>query len=396
MPRQFSLMQMIMAILLVAILLCFYQTEGGGRRHEMIETLAYNSDGSKLLVAKLACRDADAPGKAYRDSLSRTISWIRSDSGICAETIQRDFHREGRGGSHEFWHKGRNSVALGFNDHIAIADFGGGEVKFGQSLESSKKTGLAHLPILSVAVSNSERFVGASGSIVPDAWYGIFDTRHNEWIMKHRYDRGLTTEPFVMFSTDGQRFLSATENLVEIWDTSSQSGLKTIESTTPIRSVSFLPDHSILVVGDNQATRFSDAGETLGKYEPQTGDIATAAGDGNTIAISSSGVVRVFDTYKENLICSIFTGESSITCIALSPSGMKLALGNANGLVSQFDVQSGEKLWTVSPPTRYRWSRQVPAYLLLAWLFVAFILWLLYENRHSSVKSEVANLEANS
>src|SRR5262249_52120795 len=126
---RFTATRFLMGAALVVILLGFIPAEGWGTRYQMIEGITFSSDNSRILVTKLAARDACVSGKFYKADVSRTISWLDAATGKDRGVILRDFKPGNCGPAFQLWRMGRTSAVCNpINDEVSVTTFGGGNV----------------------------------------------------------------------------------------------------------------------------------------------------------------------------------------------------------------------------------------------------------------------------
>ena len=144
---------------------------------------------------------------------------------------------------------------------------------------------------------------------------------------------------------------SSSQNLLAIWDWSSECYLLKQQFNSPSSSISFCPfDYNILAVGDHTGSlNFFNAqtGFILSKYTPENPSpivsVCFSSKKHRAIfATNSDGRFLAFDTVKNKFFRNIDIGESLSPVLALSPSGdLAIVSTSQSWIVKVVDIQRG-------------------------------------------------------
>lgn len=374
MPR-YTLSQLLMGTALIATLLGFVQTEGCGTRRTMIESLSFVSDDSRIVVSKLACRDARIPFKCYKADVSRTISWLDAcgeDHGI----IQQDFKPGNCGPAFHLWWVGRTSVVPHpSNGHVAICTFGGGDVTCKLDNGKSAAMPLQH-PVSNISYSPSGRFFAGSGmdEVI------VLDTQDNTIALRvQTFGLPFLSASLMAFTTDETDIVVADSSGVLVWDIVTSTRVSTvIRGGEPrINAIAVAPDNTLIACSDDWVRRYDFAGQVVAAIADHGAHSCCVSTDGNRLAVCGEGQLTVYDLVSNNVLRSLpFQG---VTALAISSSGDELAVGDCKGCVTLIDTATGARQWCSNPPSRHRWPWTFPAAFLGGW--VICVAWQLSRRR---------------
>lgn len=367
MPR-FTLSQMLMGVALVAIGLLFTQAEGCGSRFAMIESMAFSSDDSRILVTKLTARDAQTPGKGYMADIARWVSWLDARNGYGLGVVRHDFAGGNRGPAFHMWWVGRaTAICIPPNDQVAVLELGGGQVTC--DVENKKPTAAPGHTGTNMVVSKSGRFIAASGN-----WeVSVLDTAANSLVMRvPSEDLPFLQGSLMAFSPDEQRLAVVSREGTCVWEIATSSKVATIVDKYEGSINSIVMAGETVVLGcDGCLLRYDTAGNLVKRLSDKGSGVCAISDDGRWLAVSGYQKVSVFDLSTNQLLREISLGEYAPS-LALNSDGSKVAIGDRSGGVSMFDTKSGNRLWYVYPPGRYRWPWTVPLMFLAGWILIAW------------------------
>jgi WD40 repeat protein len=155
-----------------------------------------------------------------------------------------------------------------------------------------------------------------------------------------------------VFSADGQRFVTASEDrIARICDASTGKELVTLKHPVAVRHAAFNPDGRRVLTVTDQAARLWDAasGSPIGPELHHEGKVLTAAfsrkGD---LLVTGGGdnLARVWQVAngREPSLEHILKHLSAVVVARFSPDGEQLATGCEDGTVNLWVVASGERL----------------------------------------------------
>ena len=362
---------------LVAIILLFTQSEGGGTYLAMIESISFSSDGSRIVLTKLTGRDAQTPFKAYRMNVSRTLSWLDAADGKSLEIVSEDYKPGNSGPAFGYWRAGRTSaLCLPSNDQIAISAFGGGDVTLNAGAKNSvvlPRENTAH----HIACSKTGRFLATSGMDKMT----VFDTKTGSVAMRIE-TQGL---PFVFaslisFAFNESRIVFASDSGVSIWDISTSTQVATItdERDEWVNAVAVLPDDTVITCSNGGARQYDFAGRLVETIAKDGKRLCSVAADGKLFAIYGGDSLQIYGLNPIKRLQTIWFKHASSIC--LSPNSNVIAVGDFHGHIALFDTVTGQQQWCANPPGRYRLPFSLPAISLFVWICLA---WRSYRRSNS-------------
>jgi WD40 repeat protein len=160
---------------------------------------------------------------------------------------------------------------------------------------------------------------------------------------------------YAMFSPDGQRLLTRSENIVRLLETNSGKALATLQGhTSSVNSVEFSPDGSMVLTGSRDGTArlwkvTSD--KALATLQRHTEDVRSMvfSSDGQMVlTIANNFTARLWET-SNGKARYILEGHSRthVVSAAFSPDGRILLTGSSDGTVLLREVSSGKILATL-------------------------------------------------
>ena len=374
---RFSLTQLLMGTALIAILLVFTQTEGCGSRYTLIETISFSSDSSRIVATRLTARDARTPLKFYKSNVARTLSWMDSATGEKLGVIHQDFKPGNSGPAFRHWRVGRTSVVCNpVDDRIAFSAFGGGALTYGAELPSPKTVELTP-PAANLAISNSGRLLATSGG------YGltVIDTTTLRPVMSAQIsDLAFLGALLMDFNNDDTRLATVGDSGVLVWDTAAGTQTATIpvDAESWVEAITMMPDDSLVICSDSSVKRYDLTGTLLNTISTNGGYICAASSGTDTLAVSDGDTVTLFNTSNADPQRSLpISGAMSL---AFSPNDKLLATGSYRGNVALYDLTTGNRIWSATPPGRHRWPWTIPATVLCVWCWIAY--WIANRANH--------------
>jgi hypothetical protein len=377
---RFTLIQLFLAVTLLAIGLLFLQTEGCGTHYSVVESLAFSTDGTQLAVSKLDARDTKITAAEHQHTLARTLSWLNAKNGALTKIIDRETLVDQPGSAHDLWKRARPSLIWSnTNQRLLVSALDGDYITsypaYDEVHAKSEVISFSHT-VDSFALSQSGQFLAASG-------YGqltLIDLSTNQIAMQSGYKDSLGNNCLwnakLAFLKDESRVISATDRAVVVWET---PPFRTSEIVLEDRSrwlTGFLiaSDGTLLVGSDDWVRRYELTGEVLSTCSnAKDFEVACYSPDEKQAALVQAGRV---DLYKIDSGEKVASFHLPSTCaLTFSPDGSLLATGDTQGKVTVVDVRSGQIQWSISPAGRFRWPWTIPFGFLLAWLLVVVLLW---------------------
>lgn len=364
MPR-FSLKQLLMGTALLGVILVLFQSGGCGERFSKIETLEFSSDGSKILVAREDSRDAMAMRRYVQSELSRTVSWLDTETGDSLGVVYRDL----RGGSSIpkswFFDAGRTPVACRpSNDDVAMVDFAQPHLIriLRQSADSNWE--FTH-PVENVAFSSSGRLLVAYGS----GGFTVLDTETEAVVLEcpagaqycHDYCN-------LAFTPDESTLVTVGFDDIFLWNLESKKPSSISLGGTSMVSFVGATNERVLVGESDQIRQYDLSGTWMGLLGEDGCCTCDISENGSVFASIDEEGIRLFDLKRNERLKSIPFAWP--WCFALSSDGRRIAVGGRDGQVTLLDAETGEKLWVSKAPGSYRVPWTLPVALLLVWWFV--------------------------
>jgi len=378
MPK-FNIAQLLMGMALIAIGLVLMRSERLGDRHVLIESLSFSPDGSSLLVSKLTCRDARVPLKRYKTDVKRTLSILGKDGAISAHAILRKMQiAEGKYQTRA-WQKGRQSVVNLPNGHVAVGSFNSTSLAIADS-EKSNEVYLSELThsTNSLAVSKSGRLVACGGGDC----FTVVDTQKRITLLSGRMPNILFVwSPAIAFSEDESALFVADNYGVDRWDIAngerSRIPLQSIaqrgqqgNGEDSINAIATGPSNTLVVCASNWVRLYDLDGNIVSPLLPNGCSLCSSTSGGKELIFANYDFVycvSLNDPTAHNKI-----PIDSISALAISPDGTKVAVGDYNGLVSLYDFETGVQKWKVQPPGSHGLTWPIPFACLLLWCMIAF------------------------
>jgi WD40 repeat protein len=142
----------------------------------------------------------------------------------------------------------------------------------------------------------------------------------------------------VAVTSDKRRLFSASGNLIKIWDIQKEQLILSIQTGTDvIRSIALTSDEKIILSSSNNSilgwdVKIGAKVITLIGHSSKINMIKTSTRAPLAISASDDGSVKVWDLNKKSCAAS-FTGESPMTCCAITPDGKKIIAGERSGRI---------------------------------------------------------------
>ena len=151
-----------------------------------------------------------------------------------------------------------------------------------------------------------------------------------------------------VFSPDGKKIVTTSNEFVRIWDAESATILKTLEGHGhPVNSAVFSPDgKKIISLNHNDGVRIWDAesGEGQQLDTPFISYFVFFSSDGKKF-LTTGGYSVIFDTESRKPLVTLDTRNDIAFSAAFSPDGKRLALARfENKPVQILDAESGKEL----------------------------------------------------
>ncbi len=369
--RQFSLTQLLMGVLFVAIVLCFSQTEGFDVRFSAIESLSFSSNDSRIAVAKLDARRAGDLFKMYKADVSRTVSWLDGPTGDHAGLIRQDLKAGNCGPAGHLWRLGRTTVLCDpSSDQVVMTEFGGGDLIRFQGTNLPSVTRLQH-KAERICYSRSGRLLAAVG----EGRLTVFDTQNNTVKMQAPLIDMDWYGGKMSFTDDESRIILVADSGLCLWDVSSpvhrSYAIQGLDQ--PVDAIEITPDDHLVVCTRAWVRRYDLCGCYLDSFSDEGAHACALSREGNRLAICTNQKITVYDLSSNSIASSwLFRAASAL---ALSSTGDSLAVGDRGGRVTLFDTSTGFRRWDAIPSganRRYRLPWTFAAALLIAWTAVAW------------------------
>lgn len=153
----------------------------------------------------------------------------------------------------------------------------------------------------------------------------------------------------VAFSPDGKTMASSDNGKIKLWDiiTKKESSLY-LEHPSTARAIAFSPDGKVLASGSyNKTIKLWDmtTGTVIRTFAGNNSPINAVAflADGKVLVSNQNGKgIKLWDVVSGNEL-PMFTEQSSISSVAISPNGKRLASGS-DKTIKVWDIASGKEL----------------------------------------------------
>lgn len=177
-----------------------------------------------------------------------------------------------------------------------------------------------------------------------------------EWTVSRAHDRWIHS---VAFSPDGKSIATGSDDqAVKVWDATSGKELWNEATPTAITAVTWSADSKQLLSGNwrgGMEVRDARSGKLLSHWKAHRENITGLAvsWDGLHLATASGDdSCKVWDLATRRCVLTIEQdNEYDATCVAFSPDGKFVVVGDGENLLKLYSVRSGELLLTFSGHT---------------------------------------------
>ena len=262
-----------------------------------------------------------------------------------------------------------SAVFAGETNSLVFHEFGGGNLKIVDVDAASDKTAAkASHAILNLSVSDSGRLLAASG----ESQLTIYETSEFETILTEKtIDLPFLQAALTDFSDDEKRLIAAGSGGIFVLniEENTQVPIQINDDLAETVDIAWAPDDTFILCKKESVRRYDLAGNLVGSLiESHLNEAMCISTDGRRAAIITHGFVRVYDLKTNKLEREL--RPLGAADIAFSPNGQQLAIADLEENVTLVDVESGDQLWSVRAPGRYRLPWTVPAVGLLVWAIV--------------------------
>jgi WD40 repeat protein len=296
-----------------------------------INSIAFSPNGRELVIASgeylFSFRFRGYPIRFWDTQTGRTSQVLKGDDGSARSVA---FSPDGRmiasasqDGSVRIWDAQSQQALLTLRGHSQEA--------------------------VAVVFSPDSRML-ASGS--SDETVKLWDTQNGKLLYSLEGHNNAVTS--ITFSADGQTLASASPDfwtttvVVKLWNTQTGQSLRTLELRAQ-SNVILSPDSRTLAYASERVVKLQDiqTNQVIQSFEGHTASISSVAfsPDGQKLASASEdGDVRLWNTQTGQLIYSFQGYPNRVVSLAFSPDGQKLASATEDGNVGLWDTQTGQLL----------------------------------------------------
>ena len=222
--------------------------------------------------------------------------------------------------------------------------------------------GAGHIPeeaVRAVAFSPTENILASAGADGKIRFFNIANGALAKTLVGH-------TSPIhsIVYSADGKKLISASENEIRIWNTESgdlvrDTGSNAIyDSTKNVASITLGPDGNTLCVLDNNSNLTLFALD--GSWKPRnlqaksggTFDLVAFGPGGETIATAGSGVfgnaeIRLWNKTEGKELTTLTGNANKVYTMSLSPNGSKLAAADDYSTINIWNASRNDPVRSV-------------------------------------------------
>jgi WD40 repeat protein/energy-coupling factor transporter ATP-binding protein EcfA2 len=206
---------------------------------------------------------------------------------------------------------------------------------------------------------DGKRLAAAYGTAYPDdntVWIWDSDSGNRLRVLKEN----LSAVRSIVFSTDGKRLASVSDEDIRLWDAETGRELMVLQGNFSDSTAFFNSDGSLLTLSSKNTVRFlnPETGKELKAFTLKRDGIVGSVSfrpDGKKLAAEADeATVRIFDieTGNELYVLKTVSGDKyNVGSMDFSPDGRKLAAVYDNAVVRIWNIETGKEL-TLSPSFR--------------------------------------------
>ncbi len=336
--RRFGVAQLLMALAVIAILTTLIQSDGCGRRLEMVESLSFCTNDTRLVVAVLNARLKHGS----KSDVARTVSIVDASSGVNLDLIRQDFK------SKRFDHSlPRHVLRLGSvlcnpsSDHVVV---GGDRLTYQVEAQQPTEFHLTHSAYV-IAFSKSGRYLAAGDGVSVT----VLDTTNGKTLWRGEGSKIRGQFTMLSFSNDDSRIILVGRYDLEAWDLfDSSQNSSVIPFKERINSISVIANDHVVVCTDDWVRRFDAKGQLVAAISDRGARFCSSDRVGSRLATAGADSLSMYDLNSNLILHSIqvYTAPSSL---AMSSNGVAVAVGDNDGHVENYDVITGTRQWRATP-----------------------------------------------
>lgn len=382
---RYTLVQLFLAVTLIAIVLLFLQTEGCGAHFSVVESIVYTSDGKCLAVSKLDARDTKISSAEHRHTLARTLSWLDAETGDTLTVIDQKVVTDRMGAAHDLWKTARPALIWNTDQQRLLAGVSGEHQitsypAYNEHPAQSEVISFSY-PVDAFALSKSNRRLAAEG------WnkLTILDTDTKQIVTEENLTQLLFGADEIAFLKQDAQIAMVSHGDIVIWDPFYyHAPIATLPFRDSLSAVQAASDDTLLICSEDWARRYDLTGKVLCTFQgAKDCEVACYSPNEMHVALASPGRVDLYQTDFGKRINSFQL--PGVRSLAISPDGRRLATGDRHGQLTLVDLTTGQIQWSIAPPGHFRWPWTIPLGFLLAWLLAVVLLWwsgILKRSRH--------------
>jgi WD40 repeat protein len=376
----YTLVQLLLAVALIAIVLGFCLADYRGSPWQNVQC-AFAPDGQVLAVGSADGRRVHDGVRYVTESMRQTVAMVDVETAKGRATLFSEY--VGHGG------------LFAQAPHVAFSP-GGERLAAGAGLGQLRMWKLREqVSEMDISTDELSRFIHGI-SFSPDE--SILAAADHSRVVLLDLESGVTSHLYssghrffasnaIAFSSDGSLLAEATDEGVNLWDTSTRKMVRTLGRENTIYAVAFSPhDCTLATAGDDGVNLWDLSTQTDRNISRSAALWVKFSGDGTKLVSADFDDVKFWDVTEGAQVKTI-SSVKRITTIALSPDGHRLAIGDSDGAMSMWSVDSGDKLWFVRVAGRHSLSPVIPFVLLGAW----FWLWVRFARKKSIKTSKLSS-----